>query len=236
MNAGIAEEFVNFPSGDLNLSGILSYPDEGKPRLAILLCSPHPHFAGNMDNNVIQELAQTLSQHSLVLRFDYRGVGKSEIQLPVELSVYDYWNEVEEKKDYTDALADVAAAHAFLRQAACGLPISIIGYSFGSIVGSLYGYKRDDIRTLAAIAFPFTRMDSSFLQESLNPVLILSGSDDFVFTPEAADQLRKSQNQNLIVRILQNQDHFFRGATEFLLMHLNPFLYINRAFIHESNR
>lgn len=235
MSSRIVEEKVFFPSGRLTLSGILSYPEETKPERGVLLCSPHPHFAGNMDNNVILGLAQVLSLQSVVFRFDYRGVGSSGIELPTSVSIYDYWTEVEEKKEYGDALADVEAAHIFLSEVASNLPLSLIGYSFGSVIGSLYGCKRKDIHSIVAISFPFTRMDSSFLQESENPLLILSGSQDFVFSPEEANKLRNLGNNNLIVRILENQDHFFRKSVEFLFLYLNPFLQNHRVPMHESN-
>ena len=106
MQTNIIEEQINFQSGPLNLSGILSYPDSREPEKAVLLCSPHPHFAGDMENNVIRHLANYFAKDSLALRFDYRGVGKSTINLEGESSVFDYWQQVEDSMDYTDAVED----------------------------------------------------------------------------------------------------------------------------------
>ena len=47
------EEQVQFTSGPNTLEGVLAYPDDGEPEVAVLLLSPHPHMGGRMDNNVI---------------------------------------------------------------------------------------------------------------------------------------------------------------------------------------
>ena len=87
----IVEERVTFASGSLRLAGVLAYPQEAAPERAVLVCSPHPHFAGDMNNNVVSAVARHLAGQAVVLRFDYRGVGESEIVLGPEESAFDYW-------------------------------------------------------------------------------------------------------------------------------------------------
>ena len=48
----VIEETIRFASGPNTLCGVLAYAPQGMPKCAVLLCSPHPHFAGDMDNNV----------------------------------------------------------------------------------------------------------------------------------------------------------------------------------------
>ena len=88
----IIEERITFTGKNLTLAGVISYPAADDPVRSVLLCSPHPHFAGDMDNNIIQAIAGDLARDSVTLRFDYRGVGNSKIELPPGLSVFDYWS------------------------------------------------------------------------------------------------------------------------------------------------
>src|SRR5512143_649679 len=117
MAATAIEEYITFSSGSLQLRGVLAYPEEAAPGRAVLMCSPHPHFAGDMNNNVICAVARRLAARAVVLRFDYRGVGDSEISLAPDISVFDYWTDIEQIKDYREPVLDVASAARALREA-----------------------------------------------------------------------------------------------------------------------
>lgn len=44
-----------------SLEGRLTYREENSGQPGVILCSPHPLLAGNMDNNVVSALAETLA-------------------------------------------------------------------------------------------------------------------------------------------------------------------------------
>ena len=70
---------VVFPSGELLLEGILATPKGAGPFPAVIICHPHPLYGGDMDNNVVHSLSETLTQASFVsFRFNFRGVGASQ--------------------------------------------------------------------------------------------------------------------------------------------------------------
>ncbi len=48
----IFEEHVIFNSDGLKLEGILSYDENTLSPPLVLLCPPHPHLGGDMENNV----------------------------------------------------------------------------------------------------------------------------------------------------------------------------------------
>jgi len=76
------EEHVNFNSDGLKLEGVLSYDENAVNPPSMLLCPPHPHLGGDMENNVITALCKVLAEKGFVtLRFNYRGVGHSESRL-----------------------------------------------------------------------------------------------------------------------------------------------------------
>jgi uncharacterized protein len=224
----IIEEQVRFGAGPA-LTGILGYPAGGgaaEPVRAVLLCSPHPHFAGDMNNNVIKALACGLAADSVALRFDYRGVGDSQVELPDGLSVFDYWDEVERTKDYRDALADIGSACAELTRIAAGLPLFVVGYSFGAATGLTFGLDCPAVRAMAGISPPLTRVDFGFLAEcpSAKPCLLLCGKNDFVYSPAEAARLAGASAAGLIVEQLDGSDHFFRGQEDDLCRRVRKFL------------
>ena len=64
------------PAGPLE--GLLQERDGGAPAITALLCHPHPLYGGTLHNKVVHRLAATLHELGVaVLRFNFRGVGKS---------------------------------------------------------------------------------------------------------------------------------------------------------------
>jgi len=227
MQGEIVEEQIVFANGDgLRLVGVLAYPEQAKPNHAVLLCSPHPHFAGNMDNNVICAMARGLAEHAVTLRFDYRGIGDSQISLPDGLSIFDYWDDVEQTKDYTHAVQDVAAAVRALMSATkeLDIPFSIIGYSFGAATGLFYGSQQQNVRSMVAIAPPLGKVSFEYLSDSVKPNLFLIGTNDFLFSSEKTEELRRTLASNGIVEILDNVDHFFRGDEDRIVRTVDEYI------------
>ena len=71
----IESHWLTGPAG--RLEALLEEPEEQAPRLAVLLCHPHPKFGGTMHNKVVYRLARGLrSAGAVVLRFNFRGVGR----------------------------------------------------------------------------------------------------------------------------------------------------------------
>ena len=226
MLQAIAEEYITFSSGALRLQGVLAYPEETAPGRAVLMCSPHPHFAGDMNNNVICAVARRLAVHAAVLRFDYRGVGDSEIDLDSDLSVFDYWTEVEEKKDYRDAVEDVESAATALQRAAesFDVELSVVGYSFGAAAGMMFAHKADNVHKMVTIAPPLGKVSFEFLSCCSKPSLHLVGKKDFLYSEERVEAFRRALGPAARVVVLESADHFFRGDEDLLTQKVDEFL------------
>ena len=226
MLQAIAEEYITFSSGALRLRGVLAYPEETAPERAVLMCSPHPHFAGDMNNNVICAVARRLAVHAAVLRFDYRGVGDSEIDLDSDLSVFDYWTEVEEKKDYRDAIEDVESAATVLKHAAesFDVELSIVGYSFGAATSMMFAHKAGNVHKMVTIAPPLGKVSFEFLSCCSKPSLHLVGKKDFLYSEERAEAFRRVLGPAARVVVLESADHFFRGDEDLLAQKVDEFL------------
>jgi alpha/beta superfamily hydrolase len=205
----VIHEQIRFGKDDY-LSGVLSYPADGNPTLAVLVCSPHPNFGGDMENNVVAAVAERLSSEAVTLRFDYRGVGKSRIDLPPGLSVFDYWENVEQTLDYAEPFADTLAAADELSSLSDRLPIIAVGYSFGAIMGTTVGVRDPRIVVMAGISPPLKRVAFEHLFDCPKPCLLVSGQDDFVYDIEVAQRLIQGAGSKLVFD-RPAADHFFVG-------------------------
>ncbi|MGA3098556.1 MAG: alpha/beta fold hydrolase, partial [Bryobacteraceae bacterium] len=103
------------PAG--RMEALLEEPEEDAPRLAAVVCHPHPLYGGTMHNKVVYRMARGLRRAgAAVLRFNFRGVGRS---------AGSHGNLVGE-------IEDARAALAWLRQRYPDLPFSLAGFSFGA--------------------------------------------------------------------------------------------------------
>ncbi len=222
----IVEERVTFLSGPLRLDGVLAYPQVAAPERAVLVCSPHPHFAGDMHNNVVSAIARRLAVHAVVLRFDYRGVGESEISLESDESTFDYWTDVEETKDYTGAAEDVKSAAQTLLDATGALDIGlfVVGYSFGAATGMQFGHDNSRVHGMVAIAPPLGKVSFEFLAGCPKPSLHMIGVKDFLYAQDKVEAFRTMLRPAGRVVILDEADHFFRGDEDLLAREVEDFL------------
>src|SRR5262245_54405839 len=103
---------------------------------AAVVCHPHPKGGGTMNNNVVYRVAKALEERgSHVLRFNFRGVGRS---------TGEYDEGVGEGED-------VRAAVEFLAARYPGLPLWLAGFSFGSRVGLNFALQDPRISRLLGV-------------------------------------------------------------------------------------
>ena len=216
------EEHITFSSEGDALEGVLAYPDDIRPAAAILLLSPHPHMGGNMDNNVVRHLAHRFTESGFAtLRFNYRGVGESTIQLPDGVSLFDYWSDLESNVRYDTVLPDVHSAHLALRRATPpGLPQIIIGYSLGAILALRHAvHNQPD--ALVIISPPNKKRSLPERKTISPPMLVLGGDGDFAYDPVAAARYLEPAKPV----VMSDSDHFFRGEEESVFQHCIDFVH-----------
>ncbi len=232
----VIEETIQFVSGPNMLSGVLAYASEGTPQCAVLLCSPHPHFAGDMDNNVISAVARALAEHGVTLRFDYRGIGRSDIKLPAGVSVFDYWDEIEQAKSYGDAIEDITAALNALRETAGqNIPLFCIGYSFGTITGMQIGIRRPEIKAVVGIAPPFGKVPFEFLTACDTPTYWIVGTQDFLYEDHAFHNLKQLVGEHGRFDLWEDVDHFFREDEDRVAQAVTQFIIMQCALLSEDS-
>src|SRR5215467_1707076 len=144
--------FLDGPAG--RLEAILWRPAGATPHMAAVVCHPHPLFAGTMHNKVVYHAAKSLDALGLaVLRFNFRGAGKSE-----------------GKHDRGEGeRGDVKAALDFLSAEFASAPLLLAGFSFGCWVGLRVGGEDTRVTSLIGLGAPVNSADFSYLQQCAKP-------------------------------------------------------------------
>ncbi|MCP4253991.1 MAG: alpha/beta fold hydrolase [Candidatus Scalindua sp.] len=204
------EELVHFNSDGLKLEGVLSYDENVLNPPMVLLCPPHPHLGGDMENNVITSLGSVLAENGFtMLRFNYRGVGNSESKLGNIAEIYEYWESILNNDDCSDAIVDATSAVKYLKSTVGSKKMFIVGYSFGAIVAMMLSVENVDIRAFASISTPFGRFDTSFLSDCKKPKLFICADNDFASSLEEVEKGMLNISEPKILDIMRECDHFY---------------------------
>jgi alpha/beta superfamily hydrolase len=217
-------EDIAFRSGDYCLRGELVYRDTGLPRGAVVLAGPHPLLGGNMHNNVVRGLGDGLARRGLMtLRFDYRGVGRSEgptVDVAQHLAVF--WQTAHAPGEMDFAL-DLQAAVAYVRESDPHLPLALIGYSFGCAL--LPRVKpMEAVAALALIAPTIVKHDYHAYRAVQRPLLVVASDDDFANDADRLESWLGTLTMPRQTLRAQCDSHFFRGHEVWLVDRVGDFL------------
>lgn len=225
MTFDIVEEELCFRAGALRLEGVLTYPQDAPPRESLLLLAPHPHLGGRMDNNVVRHLARRGAEAGRVtLRFNYRGVGSSEIVLPAGTSTYDHFAALEREQRYGDLLCDARSAYDTLAAVTGPLPRRVVvGYSLGAVLAGMLGACADATH-LVGISPPVPRVSLEPWCDCEQPKLFIGGDADFAFEIGPFEQQYATLGEPKRFERIPGADHFFRKQEERLHQLLTAWL------------
>jgi alpha/beta superfamily hydrolase len=132
---------------------------------AAVVCHPHPKGGGTMNNNVVYRVAKALEERgSAVLRFNFRGVGRS---------TGSYDEGAGEEDDVRVALDFMAARYP-------GLPLWLAGFSFGARVGLSVALRDPRISKLLGVGLAVRMFDLGFLEQERagRPLAVVQAADD----------------------------------------------------------
>lgn len=179
-----------------------------------LMLHPHPQHGGTMNNKVVYHLYHSfVRQEFSVLRFNFRGVGRSQ-------GAFDKGE---------GELADAAAALDWMQSindnaAGCW----IAGFSFGAWIGMQLLMRRPEISGFISVAPPANTYDFSFLAPCPSSGMILHGTqDEIVAEPSVAKLVEKLSSQRGIqidYRLIEGANHFFGDRLEDLVTHVDQYL------------
>jgi hypothetical protein len=201
------------------------YQHSKRPNAPIaLMLHPHPQYGGTMNNKVVYTLFHAFVRQGFsVLRFNFRGVGRSQ-------GVFDRGE---------GELSDAASALDWLQTYNDSSPSCwIAGFSFGAWIGMQLLMRRPEINGFVSVAPPANMHDFSFLAPCPSSGLILQGDKDEV-VPEPSvkrlvDKLSSQRGIAIDYRVVSGADHFFQDEMEELSGHVDD--YLAKSLAEEASR
>src|SRR5437773_9938934 len=165
--SALAERPITFYSKGqpaLLLEGVVHAPSKAEQAPVVILCHPQP-ASSNMNDSLTTAISQSLAEAGmLALRFNFRGVGKSQGQ----------------QTDGRLEPLDLACAIDYALSQSGGNPakICVIGHGFGAYIAFLYAPFDTRIRTVVSISLPLFRAESGFPKPFESPKLFVTGEFD----------------------------------------------------------
>lgn len=204
---------IIFSGPEGRLEGRYHPADEPNAPIALIL-HPHPQFGGTMNNKVVYNLFHVFVRRGFaVLRFNFRGVGKSQ-------GVFD---------DGLGELSDAASALDWLQSvnpnaASCW----IAGFSFGSWIGMQLLMRRPEIQGFITVSPPASMYDFSFLAPCPSSGLIVQGTQDDVVEPMASEALAEELQAKRQITIdyvpIKGANHFYTNRLEEMTAAVDTYL------------
>ena len=205
------ERAIGLESGDLRLEAVVGSPgDSESPLPGVVICHPHPLGGGNMNNNLVLALYQSLVESGCVaLRFNFRGVGNSE------------GSHSEGKEEPKDAEAALTALKQ--QEGVDENRLGMAGYSFGTgvILRSLTRYT--GVRAFALFSPPVRYLDSPGIEEDARPKLFVCGDRDHAVPIQSLEERLKDLGSTAESRVVAGADHFWQGREVEAVQHAVQF-------------
>lgn len=162
----------------------------------VVLCHPHPVHGGTMDNKVVTTLMRTYRDLGIhVLRFNFRGVGKSEGEFDQGVG----------------EVRDVIAAARYVQALFPAKKLLLAGFSFGSAMAAQASHQLDNIAHLTLVAPPVERYSYEQDGKFGMPVVVIQGDkDERVLAQGVYDWQELLQSPATLIRYPE-ATHFFHG-------------------------
>jgi uncharacterized protein len=183
------------PAG--HLEALLDEPS-GAPKAAVVFAHPLPTHGGTMHTKVVYQGAKGLVRAGCtVLRFNFRGVGRSEGS---------FTGGDGEKADFQAALDYMATRYPHL-------PLWAAGFSFGSYVALEVGATDDRVSVLIGIAPPWTKLGYDFTNtlKSTKPKFFVQGESDDVCPIQDMWKFYGQLPEPKELVVIDAADHLFDG-------------------------
>jgi alpha/beta superfamily hydrolase len=195
------ELIINGPAG--RLEARYHHESASDSPLALIL-HPHPQFGGTMNNQVVYTLYHTfLARNFSVLRFNFRGVGRSQ-------GYYD---------NGPGELADAASALDWMQTIKPDAKYCwIAGVSFGTWIAMQLLMRRPEIDGFICVAPPSNLYDFSFLAPCPASGLMVNGEKDRVVptasVAELSAKLKTQKGIKIDHEVVPGANHFFENKLD----------------------
>jgi alpha/beta superfamily hydrolase len=179
-----------------------------------IVLHPHPQFGGTMNHQIVYQLYYAFVHRNFsVLRFNFRGVGRSQ-------GAFDHG-----QGELSDAASALDWAQSINPEArSCW----IAGFSFGAWIGMQLLMRRPEIEGFISIAPPANLYDFSFLAPCPSSGMIVHGDKDAVVPYKdvtgLVDKLKTQKGIVIEQKVIQGANHFFDGKVDVLMQAVGVYL------------
>lgn len=186
------------PAG--HLEALLDVPEGREPKAAVVFAHPLPTHGGTLHTKAVYQGAKGLVRVGCaVLRFNFRGVGKSRGA---------FTGGEGERGDFTAALDYMSRRYP-------NLHLWAAGFSFGSWIALETGAADDRVTVLIGIAPPVTRegYDFSGTRASTKPKFFVQGEADDICPIQDLWKFYGALPEPKELVVIDGADHLFDGHT-----------------------
>lgn len=190
-------DFIEGETGALEYDFILGKTDPRQfENYIAIACHPHPLHGGTMNNKVVHTLCRAWRDIGMdSLRFNFRGVGKSE-------GVFD---------EGQGELKDLLAVLRFIRtHISKDKNIVIAGFSFGAYIAAKYA-STNKPAALVLIAPPVSYPEFAQMTRFPCPVLLVQGDQDEVVAYAEVQAWAGTLVKSPEFHCIKDASHFFHG-------------------------
>ena len=197
------EVMINGPEG--RIEGRYHHAEDPNAPIALVL-HPHPQYGGTMNNKLVYTAFHIFKDRGFsVLRFNFRGVGRSQGRFDNGLG----------------ELSDAAAALDWMQIVNPNAKFCwISGFSFGAWIAMQVLMRRPEIYSFIVVAPPANMFDFTFLAPCPSSGLMVHGArDELVPESDVATLAQKLQSQRHIeidYRVIKGANHLFEEKIEIL--------------------
>jgi alpha/beta superfamily hydrolase len=166
-----------------------------------IVCHPHPLYGGSLTNKVVHMISKTFNELGcLTVRFNFRGVGKSD---------GDFANMTGERED-------LLAVHQWLKQSYPDAPLWLAGFSFGAGVAILAHAAIHPQRLL--VVAPAVDMYPALQEQQviIDDWILAQGESDEVVSASAVMEWQNQQAIKPTFLWFEDTGHFFHGKLTML--------------------
>jgi alpha/beta superfamily hydrolase len=186
-------QLIYGPAGKIEVA--VSEPSESARKAWGIVCHPHPLHGGTMNNKVVTTLAKTFQGMGLnTVRFNFRGVGKSE-------GLYD---------EGAGELNDLLAVVDWVFETSKQREVWLAGFSFGAYIAASAA-PIIEAKKLVTVAPAVQHFPMETLAPILCPWVLVQGERDDVVPPELVFKWAETREPKPAVLRFPDAGHFFHG-------------------------
>src|SRR5207245_2676026 len=190
------------------------HPAKQKNAPIAMILHPHPQFHGTMNHQIVYQCYYAFAHRGFsVLRFNFRGVGRSQ-------GSFDHGT-----GELSDAASALDWAQTINPEArACW----VAGFSFGAWIAMQLLMRRPELEGFISVSPPANMYDFNFLAPCPVSGQIIQGSQDTVVPNTSVEtlvtKLRNQKGIKIDYQLIPEADHFFTDQIPLLCKKVDSYL------------